>query len=221
MLCCRHRADLGVRLFAPQYRHIPLTPRSQLTASDINFAIVRPLVFKYARTNNPATAYICLVVRAHFISAAEDDLAHAGINTSRANLCEILAMKLISHFASNKIQLVTVLTTPYDPLAGAAEEVVAEVKTILGNREDPLDNPQSALEMAIATKAKRFIATSVVQSVVNDIYSGKIVSHSAGSRSLVADNYKNRGVSIYNIREAPLLDHYRYVPLLPSLRWYN
>lgn len=118
-------------------------------------------------------------------------------------------MKLISHFASNKIQLVTVLTTPYDPLAGAADEVIGEVKTILGGSEDALDNPQSALEMAIATKAKRFIATSVVQSVVNDIYSGKVVSHSAASRSLVADNYKNRGVSIYNIREAPLLDHYR------------
>ena len=118
-------------------------------------------------------------------------------------------MKLISYFASHKIQLVTVLTTPYDPLAGAGDEVVAEVKTILGGREDALDNPQSALEMAIATKAKRFIATSVVQSVVNDIYSGKVISHSAGSRSLVADNYKSRGVSIYNVREAPLLDHYR------------
>jgi len=63
--------------------------------------------------------------------------------------------------------------------------------------------------MAIATKAKRFIATSVVQSVVNDIYNGRVVSQSAGARSVIADNYKTQGVAIYDVRNAPVLDHYR------------
>ncbi|KZV66008.1 hypothetical protein PENSPDRAFT_585923, partial [Peniophora sp. CONT] len=72
----------------------------QLTASDINFTLVRPLVFKYARTNNPASAYVCLIVRDHFLSATENDLAHAGVKKARAHLREILAMKLTSHLDS-------------------------------------------------------------------------------------------------------------------------
>ena len=64
--------------------------------------------------------------------------------------------------------------------------------------------------MAIATRAKSFIASAVVQSVVNDIYSGRVVSISAATRSVVADNYKQRAVQIYDVRRAPWLDHYRY-----------
>ena len=78
----------------------------QLTASDINFAIVRPLVFKYARLENMAVIYACLVVRSHFLGEAESQLAYSGVNFSRATLCEILAMKILGNFASNRIQLV-------------------------------------------------------------------------------------------------------------------
>jgi hypothetical protein len=63
--------------------------------------------------------------------------------------------------------------------------------------------------MAISTKAKKFIASSVVQSVVTAIYDGRVVSHSAGTRSVIADNYKTHGVTIYDVRNAPVLDHYR------------
>ncbi|KAI0312291.1 hypothetical protein OF83DRAFT_1166026 [Amylostereum chailletii] len=202
----------------------------QLTASDINFAIVRPLVFKYARLTNPAILYVCLVVRSHFLNAAEDDLAFSAVNCSRANLCELLAMKLVNHFAHNRIQLVSVLTAGWNPLTGAAPDVVSDVKSLLGGDDKNIDNPQSALEvpspsspfqsalnspsffllqMAIATRAKSFIATTVVQTVVNDIWSGRVVSISAATRSVIADNYKQRSVQIYDVREAPWLDHYR------------
>lgn len=122
----------------------------QLTASDINFAIVRPLVFKYARLKNPAIVYACLVVRSHFLSAAEDDLAYAGVSLSRASLCEILAMKLVSHFASNRLQLVSVLTAGWSPLAGAPNDVVSEVQSLLGGEAEDIDDPQSALEVRTA-----------------------------------------------------------------------
>lgn len=85
-----------------------LTPNHtrQLTASDINFAIVRPLVFKYARLDNMAVIYACLVVRSYFLSEADSNLAYSGVSFSRATLCELLALKLLGYFASNKIQLV-------------------------------------------------------------------------------------------------------------------
>ncbi|KAJ7494620.1 receptor-activated Ca2+-permeable cation channel [Mycena galericulata] len=180
----------------------------QLTASDVNFAIVRPLVLKYAKLKNMAVVYACLVVRAYFLEEAEDNLAYAGVMLSRATLCEILAMKLLSHFASNHIELVAVLTTTWSPLAGASSEVVEEVKQVLGSNAN-VNDAQSALEMAISTQAKQFISSPVSQRVVNDIYSGRIVFSTAATRSMLADNYKPRGITIYDVSQSPLLDHYR------------
>ena len=70
--------------------------------------------------------------------------------------------------------------------------------------------------MAISSSAKRFVASPIVQSVVNDIYSGRVIYSSSANRSIVADNYKLRAIEIYNSRNAPWLNHYRFVPLLST-----
>ncbi|EEB88421.1 hypothetical protein MPER_13756, partial [Moniliophthora perniciosa FA553] len=49
----------------------------QLTASDINFSVVRPIVYKFARLRNPSVIYACLVVRAYYMKLSEEDLAYA------------------------------------------------------------------------------------------------------------------------------------------------
>ncbi|KAF9485221.1 receptor-activated Ca2+-permeable cation channel [Pholiota conissans] len=182
----------------------------QLTAADINFSIVRPIVTKYARLKNMSIVYVCLVVRSYFLGAAETELAFAGVMLARANLCEILAMKLLSRFATNYIQLVAVLTTTWSPLAGATNQVVDEVKLILNAEDDDIDgSAESAIEMAISTKAKSFLASPVTQEVVNDIYSGRVVFSVTAHRSILADNYKPRAIEIYNPLEKPFIDHYR------------
>ncbi|KAJ3516556.1 hypothetical protein NLJ89_g1051 [Agrocybe chaxingu] len=181
----------------------------QLTAADINFSIVRPIVNKYARLRNVAVVYACLVVRSYFLAETETDLAFAGVMLSRANLCEILAMKLLSRFANNYIQLVAVLTTSWNPLAGATPQVIQEVKNILNAHEDDIDSAQSAIEMAISTNSKSFLASPVTQKVVNDIYSGRVIFSVAAQRSILADNYKPRAIEIYNPQNSPFLDHYR------------
>ncbi|KAI5981944.1 hypothetical protein EDD15DRAFT_2329796 [Pisolithus albus] len=185
----------------------PLT-WDQLTASDINFAVVRPLVLKYARLRNMAVIYACMVVRSYFLTQGVSDLAHSSVSYSRATLCEIIALKLLSHFAASKVQLVAVLTTPWNPLAGAPMDVVQEVKQAIGE-DECRENSQSAIEMAIATKAKAFVSSPIVQSVVNDMYTGRIIFSITASRSVVADNYKQRAIEIYDVRRAPFLDHYR------------
>ncbi|KAI9460358.1 hypothetical protein F5148DRAFT_983294 [Russula earlei] len=191
-------------------RDVIIDHGSQLTASDVNFALVRPLVFKYARLRNPAIVYVCLVVRGHFINVAEQDLAFSSLNFSRAILCEILAVKLVHHFASNQIELVSVLTTSWSPLAGASHDIIEDVTSMLGRKGDSgVDDLQSALEMAISSKAKRFVASPIVQSVVNDIYSGRVIYSPTANRSIVADNYKLRAIEIYDSRNAPWLNHYR------------
>ncbi|KAI0951035.1 hypothetical protein AcW1_008184 [Taiwanofungus camphoratus] len=179
----------------------------QLAASDINFAIVRPLVFKYAKLDNMAVVYACFAVRSHFLSEAEEDLAYSGIMFSRASLCEILAMKLLGHFTSSQIRLVAALTASWSPLAGAPPEIVQGVKGIVG--DDDMHDPQCALEMAIATESKAFLSSPVVQTVVNDIYAGRVVFSMSSNHSVLADNYKPRAIEIYDCTKAPFLDHYR------------
>jgi len=119
----------------------------QLTASDINFAIVRPLVFKYTQLHNMSIVYACLVVRSYFFAEAQTDLAYSGVMLSRATLCEILAMKHLAYFATDQKTLVAVLTTAWSPLAGAPSALVEEVKRTLGGDEDEVNCPQSALEV--------------------------------------------------------------------------
>ncbi|KAF8240728.1 receptor-activated Ca2+-permeable cation channel [Tricholoma matsutake] len=182
----------------------------QLTAADVNFSIVRPIVLKYARLRNMAVVYACLVVRSYFQAESDSDLAYASVMQSRAMLCEILAVKLLNRFASNHIVLVGVLMTRWNPLAGATYDIIDQVKISLGQEEDSdMDSPDSALEMAISTQAKAFLASPISQKVVNDIYYGRIVFSMSGRRSILTDNYKPRAIELYDYRSAPFLDHYR------------
>jgi hypothetical protein len=59
-------------------------------------------------------------------------------------------MKLVHHFASNQIELVSVLTTSWSPLAGATNDVIEDVKNLLGNNDEGYGvvDLQSALEVS-------------------------------------------------------------------------
>ena len=102
---------------------------------------------KYARLKNLAIMYACLVVRSYYQSQSDSNLAYASVMLTRAMFCEILAMKLLTHFASNDMQLVAVLTTCWNPLAGAPPDILQEVRLALRGGDDDLDYPQSALEV--------------------------------------------------------------------------
>jgi hypothetical protein len=64
-------------------------------------------------------------------------------------------------------------------------------------------------QLAIATRAKAFLASPVTQNVINDLYSGNVVFPLNATRSILADNYKPRAIQIYDVRKAPFLNHYR------------
>jgi hypothetical protein len=119
----------------------------ELAASEIS--IVRPLAFKYARLHNLAIVYACIVVRSYFLSEAEADLSYSGVMMARANLCEMLATNLLTRFASNHIQLVAVMTTEWNPLAGAPPDMIDKIKAAIRRRDGEVDCPQSALEVCL------------------------------------------------------------------------
>ena len=67
-----------------------------------------------------------------------------------------------------------------------------------------------APQMAICTHSKAFLATPIVQKLVNDIYSGDVVFSLPSTRSILADNYKPCPIQMYDVHKAPFLDHHRY-----------
>lgn len=63
--------------------------------------------------------------------------------------------------------------------------------------------------MAVGTASKAFLSSPIVQTVVNDIYNGRVVFSMTSHRSVLADNYKPRAIELYDVLKAPFLDHYR------------
>ncbi|KAJ1307296.1 hypothetical protein OPQ81_001406 [Rhizoctonia solani] len=184
----------------------------QLNAVDVNYSIFRPLVFKYARLRNFSIVYACLVVRTHFINSASQDLAFAPLKLTRADACELLALKLLRRFTGNSdnpIDLFSVLTVGWHPLQGCPDSCMSDIREIVG--EDVKHGERiSALEIAISSEAKRFIASPLVQTCITDIHNGRVVFSAPATRgSILADNYKHRHVQVYDVHHTPFLDHYR------------
>ena len=48
-----------------------------------------------------------------------------------------------------------------------------------------------------------------MQTVVDDIYCGRVVFSLMSNHSVLADNYKPKPIEVYNVHRAPFLDHYR------------
>lgn len=166
---------------------------SELTGHELNFAVVRPLAVKYSKLKSTAILYAMLLTRIHFLRQAERDLAFQNINQTRADLCEILAIKLLRTFAADGAELVIALSTPFWPLAGSSEEV-KDLAQRRGYDCDHFPNQQSSstLQLAIYSQAKKFIATPLVQKCVDGIWNGQIVlgNSSAGRGAIIEDSYK-------------------------------
>lgn len=76
---------------------------------------------------------------------------------------------------------------------------------VLGGKES-----SNALELAIFSKAKRFVKNPLTQQIIEAIYTGTIIYQPEGSHSLIRDDYKRKPVvEIYDWRNHCFLDHYR------------
>jgi hypothetical protein len=151
----------------------------------------------------------CLFVRSHFLQLSEKKFSHFSLYLSRADACELLALKLLRFFCENPLELTAVLTTAWNPLAGATPPVADFVRLSLGNQDIDSQETMSTLELAIATKSKSFLGSPLVQSVMEKIYNGRIVFSTLSTHSVLADNYKIKSIEFYDISKAPFLDHYR------------
>uniref|UniRef100_V5ETU9 Receptor-activated Ca2+-permeable cation channel n=1 Tax=Kalmanozyma brasiliensis (strain GHG001) TaxID=1365824 RepID=V5ETU9_KALBG len=197
----------------------------ELNSVDLNFSLVRPLSIKYSNFRSIAILYCLMLNRIYFQREATRDLAFQSINTTRAALCELLAMKLLRTFSNDGLELVTSLTASFHPLAGATYSELQELHLSSSHidLEEIIKHGLSAkqysntLDLAIASSSKRFISTPLCQRCIDGIWNGKVVlSPMQASHAILNDSYKKRPLSIYDPTKAPLLNHLRL--RVPSIR---
>ncbi|KAF8653547.1 hypothetical protein AX16_003910 [Volvariella volvacea WC 439] len=191
-----------------------------LTSPESLYTIVRPLEEKYIeiqRRENMSIVFCFLVTRIHFLR--DDNLATAAISRTRAELCEILAIRVFRDYGNNMLKLTLALTTTWPVYNGADPEMLEKYQ--LENDEDLEDRVGNAIEIAILGRAKRFIKSSSCQRVIDGIWSGKYVYQAQSAHSILSDTYKRTPVHMYDPHKAPLLDHYRLkVPFIRSVLEY-
>ncbi|EJD47954.1 hypothetical protein AURDEDRAFT_113224 [Auricularia subglabra TFB-10046 SS5] len=181
--------------------------------------LVKPMREKYnalQRKGNKAVVFCLLLNRAHFMRDASS--ATLNISRGRAALCELLAMDLLDEW-EDILDLAAVTTIAWPIFNGADSDVLAKANQYgVGAQQERVGN---AIEMAIISKAKRFIKSNSCQKVIDNIWSGKCVYTAESSHSIISDTYKRNPIRLYDPHKAPLLDHYRLkVPVIRSVLEY-
>ncbi|KAG1808712.1 uncharacterized protein BJ212DRAFT_1484952 [Suillus subaureus] len=195
----------------------PLTLEA-LTGPDLTYTLVRPLEEKYnaiQRAGNKSVVFCFLLNRVHFIRD-QKNLTTGPLSCSRAMLCEILAIRCLRDNGSSMLNMALVLTTKWQVWSGADPHIVEMARE---ERDDDLEERVgNAIEMAIISKARRFIKSSPCQKVIDGIWIGKCVYQAESSHSILSDTYKYKPIHFYDPHKAPLLDHYRLkVPAIRSV----
>ena len=108
----------------------------------------------------------CLLLnRAHF--RADENMSTAPVSRTRAELCELLAIRTLRDYGDDTLTLAHVVTTAWPVFNGADEEVLRQAQE---DRDDLEERVGNAIELAIVGKAKRFIKCSPCQKVIDAIW---------------------------------------------------
>ncbi|KIK93523.1 hypothetical protein PAXRUDRAFT_34019 [Paxillus rubicundulus Ve08.2h10] len=186
-----------------------------LTAPELTYTLIRPLEDKYnaiQRAGNKSIVFCFLLNRVYFIR--DQNLITGALSSTRATLCELLAMRILRDNGNSMLDLVRTLTTSWPVWSGADPHVIEMARE---ERDDDLEERVgNAIEMAIISKARRFIKTLACQKVIDGIWIGKCVYQAESSHSILCDRYKRTPIHFYDPHKAPLLDHYRLK--VPAIR---
>lgn len=193
----------------------------QLKAPRMNISVVRPLVDSLYEMQDLSIVYCLLVNRMQFIREQSFATHHQTVNLTRALLCELLAEKILRRYNEQNpgprglLKLANILVAGFEPFQGAPEEVYKQsihamhwAKRKRGGR---IERKLTALEVAIISASKSFLASSACQKVVDAIYRGKLVYTPNSFIDIIPDHWKKRPISLYDPRRAPMLNQYRLI----------
>ncbi|KAJ6257616.1 hypothetical protein Dda_7403 [Drechslerella dactyloides] len=187
---------------------------SQLRDPRMNTSIVRPLVDKYYEMGDVSIVFCLLVNRMQFRSEQSQQVREQSVNRTRAILCELVANRILRRFSEDNpgpqglLLLANILVAGFSPFQGAPDSIQHEnlpKDHWAGNHH----HRHPALEIAIVSQSKLFLASGACQQVVTAIYIGQIVYTPSTFMDIIPDHYKHVPISLYDPRKAPLLNQYR------------
>lgn len=140
----------------------------QLTAPELTYSLVHPLVNKYTsiQEGNLSVVFCLLLNRVHFLR--DENVTTAPISRSRADLCEILATRVLRQLGDDIYRLAVAAATEWPVYNGADPASIAQLKQ---ERNDDLESHVgNAIELAILGKARKFIKSSACQKLIRAIW---------------------------------------------------
>jgi len=181
----------------------------------MNVLIVKPLVDRLYDEADISMVYCLLVNRMQFLREQQFQHHHQTVNLTRANLCELVAMKILrrhdeeSTGKAGLLLLAQILVAPFQPFQGAPDErcPARHVSEYQGQGDN--EGKLTALEVAIVSESKVLLSSSASQKVIDAVYRGRIVYTPTTFIDIIPDHYKQKPISLYDPRKAPLLNQYR------------
>jgi hypothetical protein len=211
----------------------------------MNVSIVRPLVdqlyklqdvsvgkkipyqFRIQPFNWPFSVYCLLVNRTQFLREQANAPHYQSVNISRAILCEMVANRILRRYnevnpgPQGLLLLANILVAGFDPFQNAPEDVIRENSQFSHwtlQQRSGSERKIPALEIAIISESKLFLSSSACQKVVSAIYEGRVVYTPSSFIDILPDHYKQKPISLYDPRKAPLFNQYRLI--VPRTRNY-
>jgi hypothetical protein len=108
--------------------------------------------------------------------------------------------------------LASILVAGFEPFQNCPDEILLDHEE-LSNRRAKVqwDKTTNALEVAILSESKAFLSSTACQRVVESVYYGRVVYTPNSLLDIIPDHYKRKGISLYDPRKAPILNHYRLI----------
>ncbi|GAB7357461.1 hypothetical protein MBLNU459_g0004t1 [Dothideomycetes sp. NU459] len=195
----------------------------QLKSPRMNVSVVRPLVDHFYDPDDVSIVYCMLVNRVQFLREQSFQAHHQTVNITRANLCEILASRIVRRFDEDHegrdglLLLANVLVAGFEPFQNAPPQIKQDTghqfswPLVEHFRRKGYERLLTALEVAIISESKNFLTASACQKIVDAVYKGRIIYTPTSFIDILPDHYKNRSISLYNPKRAPLLNQYRLI----------
>ncbi|KAL2142756.1 hypothetical protein VTI28DRAFT_773 [Corynascus sepedonium] len=181
----------------------------QLRSPQVSQFLVKPML-QQIRTQHfsRGTLYALLANCLQFEKEGQLCLGNAGTSTTRARVCELLAIKLLKEYTPR--ELIDALCYDFYPLQGIPG---SQTSLALGGRPKSATLRTSALEVAIRASAKQFLSHPLIAQQLDAIWTGAITfpssrgepKHRGSASSAVGSNQSRRQSTI----RTPLLGDQR------------
>ncbi|KAF2751639.1 hypothetical protein M011DRAFT_463145 [Sporormia fimetaria CBS 119925] len=189
----------------------------QLKEPRLNVLVVKPLVDRLYDEDDVSVVYCLLVNRMQFLREQHFQHHHQTVNLTRANLCELVAQKMLRRYDEDNsgrpglLLLANILVAPFQPFQNAPAQLFPQRRVSRYQMQGDYEGKMTALEVAIVSEAKHFLSGSACQKIIDAVYRGRIIYTPTTFMDIIPDHYKHKAISLYDPRKAPLLNQYRLI----------